>query len=193
MLSKNFDLQAVSLNEIAKRSRMAKSNVYRYFESREDLVLSLLWEEWVGWRNDLEAWLDAGPERSRSIQDYSSWVAASIAERELLCALTSALPSVVERNLSESRIREFKSGSLIFFREAGGRVASVFSVPDAETHSRILYDLACLISGIYPHARPSKIVSRVLSSADLGWFRRDLRVDVERYLNLLLMEKQWVR
>jgi len=189
MLSKQPDLQTVSLNEIARRARMAKSNVYRYFETREDLMLALLWEEWAGWRVALESWLETGAGASGTLRSYASWVAASLAERELLCALTAALPSIVEHNLSEGRIREFKTGSLGFFQEVGARLARAHPALEAERHSKTLYDLACLISGIYPHARPARAVARVVGSPGLAWFRRDLESDLERYFWMLLHEK----
>src|SRR5499433_1299187 len=35
----------LSLNELARRSRVSKPNVYRYFESREDVLLQLWVDE----------------------------------------------------------------------------------------------------------------------------------------------------
>jgi AcrR family transcriptional regulator len=41
----------VTLNELSRRSGLAKSNVLRYFESREAVLLELLdaaWQDWLG-------------------------------------------------------------------------------------------------------------------------------------------------
>ena len=45
----------LSLNELSRRAGLAKSNVLRYFESREAILLELLDSEAAAWVSDLEA------------------------------------------------------------------------------------------------------------------------------------------
>ena len=42
-------MRDVSLGDIARRVGLAKSNLLRYFESREDIFLTLLLREWEAW------------------------------------------------------------------------------------------------------------------------------------------------
>src|SRR3984957_11018664 len=44
----------VSLNELSRRAGLAKSNVLRYFESREAVLLELLDSAWQDWLAALE-------------------------------------------------------------------------------------------------------------------------------------------
>src|SRR5689334_25239296 len=56
--SELFDLegpQGTGLNAIAARAGFTKSNVYRYFESREDVLMSLFLVELEGFVVDFEA------------------------------------------------------------------------------------------------------------------------------------------
>ena len=48
----------VSLNELSRRVGLAKSNVLRYFESREAVLLDLLGSEWQEWLAALAGELD---------------------------------------------------------------------------------------------------------------------------------------
>src|SRR6202451_4812423 len=48
----------VTLNELSRRVGLAKSNVLRYFESREAVLLELLDSAWQEWLTALEAGLD---------------------------------------------------------------------------------------------------------------------------------------
>ena len=45
----------LSLNELARRVGLAKSNVLRYFESREAVLLELYGREFAAWLDALEA------------------------------------------------------------------------------------------------------------------------------------------
>src|SRR6266705_4770661 len=61
----------VTLNELSRRAGLAKSNVLRYFESREAVLLELLdsaWQEWLGQLDgELDAAVGAGaPDAARS-------------------------------------------------------------------------------------------------------------------------------
>src|SRR5580704_13371703 len=49
----------VTLNELSRRVGLAKSNVLRYFESREAVLLELLDSAWQEWLTQLAQDLDA--------------------------------------------------------------------------------------------------------------------------------------
>ena len=61
MLAEGQDSSALSLNVLAKRAGMAKSNIYRYFESREAVLLALLEDRTARWGEDVVAQLEALP------------------------------------------------------------------------------------------------------------------------------------
>ena len=94
----------VTLNELSRRVGLAKSNVLRYFESREAVLLELLATAWGEWLADLPGDLDravdpAAPVTRRGDQ-VAAAVAASLAARPVLCDLLSAQAAVLERNVS---------------------------------------------------------------------------------------------
>ena len=53
-------VREISLGDIARRVGVAKSNLLRYFESREDVFLRLLLREWESWRAALTERLRPG-------------------------------------------------------------------------------------------------------------------------------------
>lgn len=107
---------AVSLNELSRRVGLAKSNVLRYFESREAVLLELL-DVFLGrWLADLEGDLAAGvdarttPEvRAGQLADVLS---RSLAERVVLCDLFGAQGGVLEHNVSVEVVKRYKRASL---------------------------------------------------------------------------------
>src|SRR5437660_1655540 len=93
----------VTLNELSRRAGLAKSNVLRYFESREAVLLELLDSAWQDWLGQLEeelagAVVAGDPVASRADQ-LAAAVAASLAARPLLCDLISAQAAGPERNV----------------------------------------------------------------------------------------------
>lgn len=91
----------LSLNELSRRAGLAKANVLRYFESREAVLLVLLDAEVKNWITALEATErpDAGTPRERGDR-LAELLAASMAERPVLCDLLSAQAGVLEHNIS---------------------------------------------------------------------------------------------
>ncbi len=185
ILLKNPDLSALSLNELARSAKMAKSNVYRYFETREAVLLSLLWSEWSAWQQEFLEGLKKSPRPTRKLNALVTQISKSLTERRLLCALTAALPTVVEHNLSDSTIHDFKRGTLQFLFQTGASLESYCPELTSDEYSQLLYDAACLLAGLYPHAYPSNPVTRVLKDPELHFFKRDLSQDLERFLILL--------
>src|SRR3954470_4807143 len=84
----------VSLNELSRRVGLAKSNVLRYFESREAVLLELLDDFLEQWLTDLAGELAAGIDAHRPAADRAEQLAEvlsrSLAGRVVLCDLFGA-------------------------------------------------------------------------------------------------------
>jgi AcrR family transcriptional regulator len=106
----------VSLNELSRRVGLAKSNVLRYFESREAVLLELL-DDFLGtWLTELAHELtdgidvDASPEaRAGQLAEVLS---RSLADRTVLCDLFGAQGGVLEHNVSVEVVKRHKRASL---------------------------------------------------------------------------------
>ena len=102
----------VSLNELSRRVGLAKSNVLRYFESREAVLLNLLNAASKDWLTDLTRRLRRGVAPSADldarIERVAALIAKSVAQRPELCDLLSAQSSALERNISTDSVVTFK-------------------------------------------------------------------------------------
>jgi AcrR family transcriptional regulator len=106
----------VSLNELSRRVGLAKSNILRYFESREAVLLELLDDFLGSWLAELAGELAAGIEahaapavRARQLAEVLS---QSLASRVVLCDLFGAQGGVLEHNVSVEVIKRHKRSSL---------------------------------------------------------------------------------
>src|SRR5690349_22205750 len=99
----------LSLNELSRRVGLAKSNVLRYFESREAILLELLDAEAQEWLAELDPLLQpaGGTPRERGDR-LAAVLAETVARRPVLCDLWSAQATVLEHNVSAAVALEFK-------------------------------------------------------------------------------------
>ncbi|WP_282089381.1 TetR/AcrR family transcriptional regulator [Streptomyces tendae] len=148
----------ISLNELSRRVGLAKSNVLRYFESREAILLELLDRAWQQWVADLpalaQAGIDQGAPASRRAEQFAAVIAASLAQRHVLCDLLSAQAGVLEHNVSPQVAARYK-------RAAVANVADIAAVthqhlPElGDSAAQLTATMIMAIGAVWTHARPS--------------------------------------
>ncbi len=188
MLAEGQDSSALSLNVLAKRAGMAKSNIYRYFEGREAVLLALLEGRTARWGEDVVAQLEAlppsGDDRGR-LETVAELLATSAACRPVMCHLMSVLPSVLEHNVSVESVREYKRASLDLI----GRLAEAMhhAVPELTNgqHGELLHHAFAFIVGSWPLAHPSEVTREAMTDPDLLPFVHDFEPELRRVLVLL--------
>ncbi|MEE1791119.1 TetR family transcriptional regulator [Streptomyces sp. BE308] len=106
----------VTLNELSRRVGLAKSNVLRYFESREAVLLELLDVSLENWLAELAGELAAGIEASAAPEARAGQLAEvlsrSLADRVVLCDLFGAQGGVLEHNVSVQVVKRHKRSAL---------------------------------------------------------------------------------
>ena len=188
MLLEGMPVAALSLNGLAKRAGMAKSNVYRYFESREAVLLALLQGEWAAWSRAL---VTDWPEDPVGVTAHAvaDRLARTLAARPLLGALTAVLPTVLEQNLSEAAIARFKREAHALVSAVGADLAARAPGPSAAAYAELVLQLSMVVAGVYPNAFPHGAVARVLEAdpALRSVFQRDYEGDLRRIGLALLL------
>ena len=102
----------VTLNELSRRAGLAKSNVLRYFESREAILLELLDRAAKLWLSQLPGQLADGiaPDATtlERADQLAHVLARSVTPQRELCDLLSAQASVLEHNVSAEVVARYK-------------------------------------------------------------------------------------
>ncbi|OAT70148.1 TetR family transcriptional regulator [Mycobacteroides immunogenum] len=113
MLS-NMPVSQISLNELSRRTGLAKSAMLRYFESREAVLLELLDAAFRSWLEEIVAEL-SHITRPDSAQERADQLAAllsrSLQQQAVLCDLITAQPGVLENNVSAETLLCFRRSS----------------------------------------------------------------------------------
>ncbi|MBO3095029.1 TetR/AcrR family transcriptional regulator [Cellulomonas dongxiuzhuiae] len=181
----------VSLNELSRRVGLAKSNVLRYFESREAVLLELLDDRLGVWLADLEGELaegvevDAPPEaRATLLADVLS---RSLAARPVLCDLFGAQGGVLEHNVSVEVVKRHKRASLAHLGTMAGLLRRV--VPelgdDAVRFGLLTLVTAGAVSSYVPP--PPSLLAAFEEEPELAIFHLDLREGLQAALTAGLL------
>jgi AcrR family transcriptional regulator len=180
----------VSLNELSRRVGLAKSNVLRYFESREAVLLELLEQAMRSWLAEVADELAAGVDPDRPARDrgdrFAAVVARSLARRTVLCDLISAQAGVLEHNVSVDVVLRYKRSA----RDALASMVEVVRrhVPElGEGAWRVCLMGMILAGALWPHARPSaSTLAAYEADPTLADLRLDLSTAVEDTLATLI-------
>jgi len=155
----------VSLRELSERVGLAKSNVLRYFDSREAIFLEVLDQEWSAWLAALEA---EGSPVQPGIEPagFAAAVTTSLLDRELLCELLASMAGVLERNIGIDYARDFKARAADHTEHLARIVHRTFPTLDAAECAHYAGAIVVILAGLWPYARPSDVVAQV--SAEMG-------------------------
>lgn len=181
----------ISLNELSRRVGLAKSNVLRYFESREAVLLELLDSMFQDWLADLEAELsaavDAGASPAVRGDQLAAALAGSLASRPALCDLIGAQAAVLERNVSPRVAAEYKRATLADVTALGHLALSC--VAELGEHDSVrLAGAAMMVTGaLWPHAQPSAaMLAAYQADQALAALRLDFTATMREVLEVLI-------
>ena len=175
----------VSLNAIARRANLAKSNIYRYFESREQIFLTIHSGEFRDWAGDVKRGLEGLAGRN-SAAAAAGVIARGFADRERFCELNSVLSMVLEHNVSEDTILDFKTLAGVGARGVADSLHRALPSVSEERCWWALKMIFALVAGLWPQTRMSPEVDRVLARPELQSQRADFEEDLAGAVRVML-------
>ena len=184
LLGQSPNLRDLGINELARQAQMTKSNVYRYFESSEAVLMDVLVEEFVQWHGELGAAL--GTKAGATVKDIAQAFSATVAARPLLCRLTSILPSILEHNVSLERMAEFKRNLLAVRQQVALDFQACVPTIAVPVFEHCVRQALPLIIGLWPLSHPAELAEQVLAHPDLASLRYDFQRDLEAGVLMLL-------
>lgn len=160
-------LEATTLSAVARTSGVSKANIYRYFESREAILLEVTLDEAAAWVEALTARL-APLAGSGDMPAVASVLANTISARPRLCTLLSSVASVLERNVSTEGIAAFKGR---FMAQAHKPILAVhLALPELALERAgelMTYHYLC-VAGLWPASNPTPAVAKVLARPEFS-------------------------
>lgn len=164
-------IEAVTLAAIAKEAGVVKSNLYRYFESREEILFRLMIVE-------SEALVADGAERLSALAGTDDIAAVARAlgavfvAHPRFCLLISQMAPILERNISVENLIGMKREVLALILKISEAISEAVPSLGTEGAMRGLHMVVHYIAGLWPMANPSEAVARALEEPDLAFMRQ---------------------
>jgi AcrR family transcriptional regulator len=174
----------LTLNELARVVGLAKSNVLRYFESREAVLLQLYDREYAEWLDTLEHdLLDV-----RSIESIADVMAQTVAERPIFCDLCASAPGVLEHNVSADVAAEYKRSAVANAERLGALVLPRLGEISRASGIIFVGGVNLIIGGVWANSQPSPGMAAAYEAhPELQAMRLDLRLAIRELLATLLV------
>jgi AcrR family transcriptional regulator len=148
----------LSLNELSRRVGLAKSNVLRYFDSREAVLLELLASSFREWLAHLAADLPSAVRRragfKRRAEQLATAISRSLVERPVLCDLMSTQAAVLEHNVSVEAVTRYKLATLADAEILAGLVHDALPELSQDDAWRYTVGVWLMTSALWAYARP---------------------------------------
>ncbi|SDY05209.1 DNA-binding transcriptional regulator, AcrR family [Amycolatopsis xylanica] len=147
----------ITLNELSRRVGLAKSNVLRYFESREAILLELATAALAEFNIQAESAL-ASIDPNAPVLERGDQVASALtdclAASPMLCELVSTQASVLERNISTEAVLRYKRDSIRNFEALA--VLILRRLPELGEDGVTKFGAAAMLmtGAIWTHAHP---------------------------------------
>ncbi|MEV6930286.1 TetR/AcrR family transcriptional regulator [Dactylosporangium sp. NPDC051485] len=179
----------LSLNELSRRVGLAKSNVLRYFETREAVLLELYDTACKAWLDRLDATLpppSAGGDLRTRYERVAAVLTASLAADPLTCELISVSASVLERNVSPEVARRHKLASTAHVERMAAQLRS--SLPELSGNAAVRAAVGTLLSvgGLWPVTNPTEAMLRVYEDPEMARLRVDFPTALEEIVSVIL-------
>jgi AcrR family transcriptional regulator len=166
----------VTLSGVAAAVGQAKSNVGRYFGTREEIYLELAAQCWHDWRDEVLRRLDDG-------DNPVDTLAETLADRPLFCDLLCHASTSLEHNVSITVASDYKRIMVAAIGELGTAAARAHPTLTAGEGVELVTTAIGLVSALYPAANPPASLAEIyLQYPELAAARPRLLETMKRLL-----------
>ncbi|TGL57722.1 TetR family transcriptional regulator [Leptospira jelokensis] len=178
------DWSELSMDEVAKRAKIAKGTLYLYFPTKEDLCLRIHSADYESWFLDLNEFLNTCSQLDA--KKFSNWFVQSMDRHTRFLKLLPIVPTILEKNASIQTIREFKTNIKLQISNVLPQLIRFF--PFFSEQSGFLFLMQChaLAVGSWSHGFPSNQVREAVKDTDLELFVLDYKSFLETSILHLL-------
>ncbi len=184
-LLKEKGLENVSLGDIATRAGTVKSNLYRYFESREHIYLLVLQRHGVQWAADVQAALHRLRGRGTPA-GVARAVTATFLKHGDYSRMVGVFNPVLEHALTPALVLNFRIGFLARRQLLAAAMAQALPALSEESALDLTIPIFAHVGGIWPLCQISADTRQLLSAPEHAHLVIDFETEMSRFLQTLI-------
>jgi len=188
-LFRQMNYETVSLNAIADEAGFTKSNIYRYFASREEIFLTLFLVDFSEWADGFIETLRGLPPETTADHLVEIWVDSLYVEERML-DLIPLLALALERNVSEDALFQFKLNAHQMMGHIVEALATPLPMMTPEQGAVLFKRIHGLIAGLWPFANPNEVMQRVMERPELAQPPFDFRATLKDAIAVFVRDIQ---
>jgi AcrR family transcriptional regulator len=172
------EFDTFTMDQVAVKLGLAKGTLYRYFPTREALLLAVLRQDLDGWFATVDETLaGAGTSHATASDEVVDAIIEPLLARPRIMRLLAVLPSILEHNVPYESALVFKQFLLERCGTTGALVDTALGAVDG-AGVRLLLQLNAGVIGLYHGAHPSPAVGAVLALREFAALRVDLPTEL---------------
>ena len=177
--------EGITFASIAEEAEFTRSNLYKYFNSKEEIFLEFLKQDMVCWRQDLVAALQEW--KVYSVGEFASvWVKAQGRHGRML-HLISILYDQLEKNSSLESLIDFKTIATDEFNILCEVICELFPSMHAEDAVKFLNMQLAASIGFYRMTNLAEVQQEVLALPEFQHLHMDYDAYLQRTVEYLLL------
>ncbi|MBQ6781992.1 MAG: TetR/AcrR family transcriptional regulator [Treponema sp.] len=166
-LYKTMGFRDITLKEISTATSLSRPSIYNYFETKEEIFLAIMQQEYEAWVADLTAITTAHETLTHG--EFSSLLAHSLENRPDLLKLMSMNHFDMEENSRLERLVEFKRAYGSSLSAVDAMLQKFFPSFTERQRQDFIYTFFPFIFGIYPYAVVSERQRDAITQAGLDF------------------------
>ncbi len=172
-LYQTMSFKDITLKEIGNETSFSRPTIYNYFQTKEEIFLSLFQREYERWNNDLEKILARKGDLTR--EDLAGKIADSLCKRTQLLKLLAMNTYDMEANSREENLVAFK----VAYGNSIANVRRILDrfVPDMSSDQKdnLIYVFFPFMFGIYPYTEVTKKQKDAMKAAEIDFKYQTIR------------------
>jgi AcrR family transcriptional regulator len=183
-LYETHSFEDINLSLIAKEAKFTRSNLYKYFSSKEEIFLEFIKRDFGIWLLDFQTAYER--DRTYTVREFAEiWVRTFINHSRFL-SLQAILYTVLEKNVSVESLVNFKR----YLNENVGTVVDLIcmALPNCTPGkaSEFISLQSAVASGLYAATRLSDVQRQVLEMPEFEHYRIDFTIAFQDAVEYLL-------
>ena len=170
---------------IAREAGVSKGTLYIYFQTKEQIFLSLFPEKLREWGQEAARAMEAAP--GEDLERVAEALTIYPLRNPLLMQLGGMLRGVLEANAPDEAIVDMKLRSVEVARDMGQRLSEHLTWLAPQEGAALLMSIYALLSGLWQHSSLPAAVQKKLAKANPEFYGGDQsRVAVDNVTALLM-------